>query len=446
MSWRDLLGSGRARLTLGIVLVEFIAALYTSVLATIMPAVAHDLGGLNFYGVVLSAYLIAAIAATPAAGQLADRQGPGRPFIVLLALLVAGTLAAGLVPSMPLLALARLVQGFGGGAIYTIAYGAVAKAYPEAGRARMLALLSAVWVVPGLLGPAFGALLAATVGWRWAFFSLLPVQLIAAWLAYPAMRRLPGSGATGGLDLRWPLLLAIGTGALMTGLAQPGLPGLLVAGVGLVVFAFALVRVLPKGTFRLRRGLPAIMAAGLLGNISFFVGLYYIPLLLTGVAHRSLLEAGLAVAAVNLTWTLGSYWQTRTVGRFSKPFLVGVSGAIVTAGMAVVGGVAFGLSPLLADAAWSLVGLAMGVIFNCLYLLAVERAPASGETMAVAQLQTTNRVGIALGSGLGGACVALAAWLAVPLAGGLAACFALAALTAAGSALLAFRLDEGQPA
>lgn len=445
-SWRELVGSGRAKLTLGVVLVEFAAAIQTSVVASIMPAVAHDLGGLQFYGLVFSGYSLAGLAATPAAGQLADRHGPGRPFLLMLAVFCLGTLLSGLAPSMPLLAAARIVQGFGGGAIYTIAYGVVAKAYPEAGRARMLALLSAVWVVPGLVGPGFGAVVAATIGWRWAFLALLPVAILAGWLGYPGMRPLPGSGDAGALNLRWPLLLAIGTGLLVSGLAEPGPAGLLVAAAGLAVFVPALLRVLPAGTFRLRRGLPAVIASGLLSNVSFFVGLYFIPLLLTGVAHRSLLEAGLAVAIVNLTWTLGSYWQTRTVGSIGKTFLVGAANAAVTLAMAAIGAVALGVPAIFAYAAWAIAGAGMGVVFNCLYLLAVERAPVAGETMAVAQLQTTNRLGIALGSGLGGASVAVAAALHQPLQVGLLGTFGLATVAAAGSALLAFRLDEREPA
>ena len=176
MAWADLFRNGRARLTIGIVLVEILAAVQTSVVASVMPAVKDDLGGLEFYGLVFSGYVLAALAATPLAGRSADRQGPGRPFALMLAVFFVGTLLAGSATSMPMLAAARLVQGFGAGAQYTIAYGAMAKGYPESGRAKMLTLLSAMWIAPGLVGPAFGALVAGTAGWRWAFWSILPLM------------------------------------------------------------------------------------------------------------------------------------------------------------------------------------------------------------------------------------------------------------------------------
>jgi MFS family permease len=62
---------------------------------------------------------------------------------------------AALAPSMPLLVVARLIQGYGGGAMYSLAYGIVPRVYPAHLRPKMLSLLSGVWVVTGLLGPPF---------------------------------------------------------------------------------------------------------------------------------------------------------------------------------------------------------------------------------------------------------------------------------------------------
>src|SRR5207302_1225873 len=256
MGWRELLGGGRGRLTVGILLVEFVAAVQSSVVASIMPAVARDIGGIQFYGLVFSGYALASIAATPTAGQAADRQGPARPFTLMIAIFAFGTLAAGFAPSMPVLAAARAVQGWGGGAQYTIAYGAIAKAYPEAGRARILALLSAMWIIPGLPGPGFGSLLATTVGWRWAFFALLPLIAVALVMVVPGLAKLPGSDLQGArLSIRWPLLLAAGTGVLVTGLTMNSWLAVPVAAAGVALLGPAAVRVLPPGTFTARPGL-----------------------------------------------------------------------------------------------------------------------------------------------------------------------------------------------
>ena len=191
MRWRELFLEGRGKLTAGILLVEFMVAIEALVVTAIMPAIKKDLGGLEFYGLVFTGFSLAALVASPIAGRAADRSGPGRPFLLFTGLFIAGTLLSGLATSMPLLTLMRVLQGFGAGGAYTVSLVAVARSYPEAGRARVLALLAGAWIVPGLLGPSYGALVASTIGWRWAFLSIVPLTLVAAALALPALRRLP---------------------------------------------------------------------------------------------------------------------------------------------------------------------------------------------------------------------------------------------------------------
>jgi MFS family permease len=188
--WREVFTGGFGRLTLGLFLLEILAAVQALVVAAIMPAVSRDLGGLRLYGWAFSAAALATVLTIPIAGQVVDRIGPRKPLVVLLGVLAGGTLVAGLAPSMPILVAGRFLQGAGAGAQYAVGLGTVAKTYPENLRARVLALLSAAWVVPGLVGPAYGALLATTVGWRWAFFSVLPLMALAGWMVYPPMARL----------------------------------------------------------------------------------------------------------------------------------------------------------------------------------------------------------------------------------------------------------------
>jgi len=447
LGWRQLLGEGLGRLTIVILLVEFVAAVQSSVVASIMPAVANDIGGIQFYGLVFSGYALASIAATPNAGQAADRQGPSRPFTVMVAIFALGTLLAGFAPSMLVLAAARVIQGWGGGAQYTIAYGAIAKAYPEAGRARILALLSAMWIIPGLLGPGIGSVLASTIGWRWAFFLLLPLIGVAMAMVVPCLMRIPGSAGGGQrLAYRWPLLLAAGTGILVTGLTLNSWLAVPLAAVGLVILVPAARRVMPPGTFSARPGLGAAVLIGLLTNLGFFIGLFFLPLLLTQAAGRSLLEAGAAVTIVNLTWSVGAWWQTRAIERIDKGRLIQLSSLVLGLGLAGAASPLAGGPLLLSYLAWGAAGAAMGVAFNTLYLLAAEMAPPGGETSAIASLQNTNRLGISLGTGFGGASVALAHFSGAPIAAGLAGAFALATAGPLLSVALAGRLKVRDPA
>ena len=83
---------------------------------------------------------------------------------------------------MLVLVIARFVQGIGGGGLYVVSLATVAKTYPERIRPRVMALLASMWILPGLLGPSVGALIAETVGWRWAFVAPLPlIALAVSW-------------------------------------------------------------------------------------------------------------------------------------------------------------------------------------------------------------------------------------------------------------------------
>lgn len=420
--------------------VEFVAAIQVSIVAAIMPAVSRDLHGIAFYGLVFSGYSLAGLAATPLAGYLADRYGPGRPFVITTAVFVAGSVLCGLAPSIGLLAAARVVQGWGGAALYTIAYGAIAKAYPESGRARMLALLASVWLVPGLIGPGFGAIVAQTIGWRWCFFSLLPIVAVAFVMAYPDLVKLGRGEAQGAPPWQWPVLLAAGTGLLVTGLAERPPVGLVFDVIGLALFVPAVRRVLPAGTFRFERGLPATVMAGLLIYLAFYVGFNFLPLLITQFSHRSLLEAGFAVTAVNLTWPIGSWWQATVAQRYSKRVLTGVSSLVLGLSLVAVSLVVIGLPLAVAYVAWAIGGGAVGIGTQALYLIAVESAPKGTETVAMAALMTTSRLGISLGTGLGGALIAIAAASGGSLNIGLASTFGLAAMAGLAAALLARRM------
>lgn len=405
-----------------------------------MPAVSHDLHGIAFYGLVFSGYSLAGLAATPLAGYLADRYGPGRPFAITAAVFVAGSILCGLAPSMALLAAARVVQGWGGAALYTIAYGAIGKAYPESGRARMLALLAAVWVVPGLVGPGFGAIVTETIGWRWCFFSLLPIVAVAFVMVYPDLVKLGRGAVQGAPPWQWPVLLAAGTGLLVTGLADRPPLGLVLDVVGLALFVPAVRQVLPAGTFRLQRGLPATVMAGLLIYLAFFVGFNFLPLLITQHSHRSLLEAGFAVTAVNLTWAIGSWWQATVAERYSKRLLVGVSSLVLGLSLVALCLVLIGLPLPAAYVAWAIGGAAVGAGTQALYLRAIDAAPIGGETVAMAAMMTTNRLGISLGTGLGGALIAIAAESGGSLNIGLGLTFGLAAIAGLAAAALSRRM------
>lgn len=442
MPWREVFGEGRARLTAGVVLVEFVAAVQALVVTTIMPAVRRDLGGLEFYGLVFSGYSLAGMAATPTAGRAADRHGPARPFLLYGALFAGATVLCGLAPAMPLLALFRLAQGYGAGGAYTIAYATVARAIPEAARPRVLALLSFAWIAPGLLGPAVGALIASTIGWRWAFFVLTPFIGAAAVLATPGLIRVrPPVAPPPPLNPRWPIQLACGIAVAISGLSLVSWITAPAVIVGALLSWPALRRILPPGTLRLRPGLPSCVVAAFCLLFGYVGADYFIPLLITGVQHGTLAQAGLVVSLGAVSWSIGSWWQSRYVTRLARAAVIRAGAGILALALA---GLLLAIpvhSLWLAAVAWVLGGVGVGAAYPTVWLVIMSSAPEGGVGTAVGSARLGETLGLALAGGVGGVAIALAHALGAPLSAGLAAAFAIALLAVTGAILLTPRLS-----
>ena len=165
----------RRALTIGLVLTITLVAFEALAVSTVMPIAARELGGLELYGWVFSAFFLGSLIGIVVVGGLIDRRGLALPFATGLSLFGVGLLIGGLAPSMQVLVVARFIQGLGGGTIQPIAYVAIARTLPESLRPRMFAMLSTAWVVPGLVGPAIAGTIGEALGWRYVFLGLLPL-------------------------------------------------------------------------------------------------------------------------------------------------------------------------------------------------------------------------------------------------------------------------------
>jgi MFS family permease len=440
--WREVFGGARGRLTAGLLLLEALVATQILVVATVMPAVREDLGGLALYGWSFSASGLGQFAAIPIAGRAVDRFGARRLLAVTLAVYSAGLLLAAVAPSMLVLVLARLVQGVGGGSAYAVSLATVAKRYPEALRARVLALLAAMWILPGLLGPPLGALLVATVGWRFAFVAPLPVLVLTAVLTFPALR-----GSEGDRERRIamgpPLVLALGAGALLAGLTMPPQPASLgLVAAGLVVGVPALRRIVPAGTFRARPGLPAAAAAAFLLSAAFMAAEAFATLMLTAVNGRSIGEAGLVLTAMTVAWSVGSWWQSRVVARWRLGSLVLLGTALHAVGLLGAATALLHLPLVISYAGWTVAGIGMGIAFPTIPLSVMNAAARGEEASELSATLLMDTLGIAMGAGLGGAAIALADVLGAELRVGIAGAFGVGLSAALVLLAIARRLPE----
>ena len=454
------MGEGRVRglwapqaraLTAGLVLsVTFVASEALAVV-TVMPVVAHDLGGLRLYGWVFSAFMLGSVIGIVAAGREADRRGPAIPFVAGLALFGSGLAVAGLAPSMGVLVAGRVLQGLGAGAVPAVAYAAIGRSLPGPLQARMMAVLSTAWVVPGLAGPALAAEVAHVFGWRWVFLGLLPVVAVAGSIAVPALIRLgpPGSGrarehrlvdgiavAAGAAMFLAGLTLAAGAGAGAVAGRRRADRGRRVAGLP------ALRRLVPAGhPDRAPRAASHDSSRGLL-TFAFFGADAYVTLSITAVRHRSPVLAGVAVTGATLAWTAGAWVQARLNATWEGRRLVRAGLVIVLAGIAGMVLVLQPGVPVAAGlAAWTVAGLGMGLAYAPISLMMLREAPPGREGWASASLNLADVLGTAIGIGVGGAAVAAGEGGHLQL--GITAAFAAAAAVAVAALALTRRLPAG---
>ena len=363
---------GARQLTTGLVLTVTLFASEALAVAAIMPKVAEDLGR-GGYGAAFSAFFLGSVVGVLFGGPLADHFGAARPFAGAALTFAAGLVVSGFAPTMAMLVGGRLLQGIGAGATTPIVYTAIGRAYPEAARLRMFAVISTAWVLPGVLGPGLAGLVAEHAGWRWVFLGLLPLVVVAVGAALPPLRRVRPSSAAGSSAL-WP-----------RGVAR-----------------------LAAAAARLRAGVPtAVLLRGLL-TCAFGAVDAFLPLAITSLRGRSVVFASLAVSLTTLVWTGGAWVADRLGRRVGEVALIRGGHLLLTAGILAQVTVVVTSVPLIVPLAGAAVGgFGIGMAFSPLASLVLARAGDGQEGTASSALSLFENLGFAAGPGLTGALVAV---------------------------------------
>jgi MFS family permease len=403
---------------------EGLVAVQVLVTIAVLPAVVSDLGGVRLFGAALSSSQVATVVVLPFTPRLVGRLGLRGAFYASLTAFVAGSLIVISAPAAWVIVAGLVVQGAGSGAQYALLLAVFTRRYPLRLRPRMYAALAVAWALPGLLGPAYGGFVASTLGWRWAFALILPLVVPAVWMLHPSLtepegREAPTRDEVSPATTSVLVVFAVSMLALLAALTASGRLGAVLFLPFAVAAVAALTRILPKGTFTARRGLPAVVASGFLANAAFYSVDGFLPAYLTRVTGLTLTVAALVVTCGTLTWTIGTWTQARLANSWPMARIATLGEALMLLG---VGGVIAGVASstaIVVYAAWAVGALGMGMTYPAIGVLATEVASGGDEVMTLAQYQLGDVLGSACGPAVVGIAVTAAASRGLHLQDGL---------------------------
>jgi EmrB/QacA subfamily drug resistance transporter len=370
----------------GLMLVMLLAALDSTIVATALPTIVGDLGGLERLSWVTSAYLLGQTAVTPLYGKLGDQLGRKRVLQSAVVLFLVGSGLCGLAQSMTELIAFRAVQGLGAGGLIVLVQATVGDIVSPRERGRYQGLFGAVFGVASVAGPLLGGVIVEHLSWRWIFYVNLPIGLvalvvIAATLPGTSVRSRPaidylGAGVLAGALSAIVLVASLGGTTWAWGSGKTVLVA--IAGVVLIWVFLAVerrarepvlpIQVLRDEVFRIAGLLSLIVGFALFGSVTF------LPLFFQTVFHSSPTGAGLRLVPLMGGLVLTSIVSGRVISRTGhyKPFPIAGT-ATMTVGLLLLSRLDVSTSSAAADLYLLVLGLGLGMVMQVL-VLAVQNA------------------------------------------------------------------------
>lgn len=172
----------------------FLASMGNTVVASALPMIVSELGGLEYITWVVTAFLLASTIGAPISGRLGDMYGRKIVLQAAIGIFLLGSAICALALNMPMLVAGRLVQGYGGGSLIVVSMASVADVLPPRQRGKAQGWLSSVFGLSTIIGPLVGGYIVTTTSWSWIFWLNFPIGLIAFTVITLAMEKAPPSG------------------------------------------------------------------------------------------------------------------------------------------------------------------------------------------------------------------------------------------------------------
>jgi len=422
--WAELLSGRNGLRSLALAGGVALHAINVYMVTTILPSAVRDIGGLAYYAWNMTLFVATSIFGSAITPRLLSGMGPRRALLWAIAIFVLGSAACAVAPSMPWMLAGRSVQGLGGGLLLGLSYSCVRLLFEERLWSRAMVLVSSMWGVATLAGPAIGGIFAQAGYWRGAFWAMLPISAgLAALVILEVSATQRGSSRPAAAPFGKIAVLVVTVLLVSMGSLSPSWHWNLlsiVAGAALTIGiaradSRAERRLLPQGSYERGSSLASLYACIALLSIGVCTEIY-IPYFLQVIHGQSPLLAGYWMVLMSAGWTAGSFISS---GR-RKPLadrLMLLGPWVSAAGLAALGV----MMPLGSGGAivWAmiiplfLVGVGIGFCWPNMLTRIFKAAPPGQENIASAAITTLQLYAIALGSSLAGL-VANLAGLAEP--------------------------------
>lgn len=412
-NWRALLSGKNAAYSLALSGGVALHAINIYIATTVLPSVIKEIGGLNLYAWNTTLFVIASILGSTLTAKLLDIVGSRKSYTIASILFMIGSLICALATNMPIMLIGRTIQGLGGGFLFALSYTMIYTVFDERLWPRAMALISGMWGIATLLGPALGGIFAEMDAWRAAFGILIPITLLYLMLVWLVLPEREHNNPTNKLPI--PQLVLLITAVLVISIGSMSqsqlwnIAGIVLASIIILVFIRKEftneTKLLPKNALRLNSPLLTLyMTIGLL--VIAMTSETFVPYFLQKLHAQTPLASGYLAALMAAGWTISeifsSGYKNNAIRKaiISGPILVLLGMLILAFSMPydnqskiILGLICIGLI---------LVGFGIGLGWPHLLTRILQVAPIDDKDSAATSITTIQLFATALGSALAG--------------------------------------------